>query len=111
MQVIKVMNKKLITLKSKTWVFDPNEINSLIKTWWFIYTSGTKLLKNCIVYNMWAKDVKQFGNLYLYSMFSQLNNNVGSFNQLCHLKKTVKKLFTIHLQVETLLCFAYFCQI
>lgn len=67
MEALKVMNKKLITLENKAWVLDPNEVDSLIETWWFIYTAGTELLKNRAACDMWAEDVKQFGNLYLYS--------------------------------------------
>lgn len=40
-------------------------------------------------------------------MLGQLTNNLGSFNQLCWLKKAIKKLFTIHLQVRTLLRFTF----
>ncbi len=102
-----IMNEKFIILESKAWVLDPNKVDSLIETWWFIYINGTKLLKHCAACNMWTKDVKQFGNLYLYSMLGQLTNNVGSSNQLYCLKRAVEKLSTIYLQVMTLLRFAY----
>ncbi len=104
MEASTIMNEKLIALESKAWVLDPNEVDSLIETWWFIYTAGTELLKNR---DMWAEDVKQFGNLYLYSTLGQLTNNVGSSNQPCRLKRAVEKLSPIHLQVGTLLRFAY----
>lgn len=51
--------------------------------------------------------MKQFGNLYLYSTFGQLTNYVSSSNQPCRLKRTVKKLSTIYLQIGMLLRFAY----
>ena len=63
MQASKIMNEKLIALENKAWVLDPNEVDSLIETWWFIYNAGTELLKNRAACDMWAEDVKQFGNL------------------------------------------------
>lgn len=102
------MNKKLMALESTAWVSDPKEVDSLIEAWWFIYTSGTELLENRAACDKWAEDVKQFGNLYVYSTLGQSTNNVGSFNQpSCRLKKAIEKLSTIHLQVRTLLRFAF----
>ncbi len=101
------MNKKLVALESTAWVSDPKEVDSLIEAWWFIYTSGTELLKNRAACDTWAEDVKQFGNLYVYSTLGQLNNKVGSSNQPCRLKRAIEKLSIIHFQVGTLLRFAF----
>ena len=101
------MNKILHVLESKAWVSDPNEVDHLIKEWWFVYNSGTQLLKNRAACDTWAEDVKQFGNLYVYSTLGQLTNNVGSSNQPCRLKRAIEKLSTIHFQVGTLLRFAF----
>lgn len=101
------MNKQLIALESKVWIPNPNKVDCLIDTWWFIDDCGKKVLKNRAACDILAEDVKAFGNLYVYSTFGQLINNVGFFNQPCHLKRAVKKLFTIQLQVGTLLRFAF----
>lgn len=100
-------NKKHMALESKAWVSDPDEVNRFIEAWWFIYASGTELLKNGAACDTWAEGVKQFGNLYVYSSLGQWTNNVGSSNQPCRLKRAIEKLSTIHFQVGTLLCFVF----
>lgn len=102
------MNQKLNVLESKAWVSDPNEVDRLIEAWWFVDTSGTEILKNRAACDTWAEDVKQFGNLYVYSTLGQLTNKVGSSNQPCRLKRAIEKLSTIQFQVGTLLPFAFF---
>ena len=65
-----------------------------------------EILKNRSACDTWADDVKDFGNLHVYSTLGQLTNNVGS-KKLCRLQRAIGKLCTIHFQVGTLIRFAF----
>ena len=101
------VNVQLVALQNKAWIADANEVENLIETWCFIEKWGSEVLKNPVACDTWADDVKAFGNLYIYSALGQSTNNVGYSNQPCRLKRAIEKLCTIHLQVGTLIRFAF----
>lgn len=102
-----VMNKMLLGFQKNGWVLSAMEVRRLIKIWCYIYRAGTKVLKNPLGCDIWADDVKSYGNLYAYGTLGQSTNNVGSSHEPCRLKRAIEKLCTIHFQIGILIRFAY----
>lgn len=66
-----MMNKMLLVFRKNEWVLSAIEVRNLIKAWWYIYNAGTEVLKNPLVCDIWADDVKSYGNLYAYGTLGQ----------------------------------------
>lgn len=57
-----------------------------------------KFLKNTPACDIWANDVKSFGNLYVCSTLDQLiTNNIRSSKEPCRLRRAIEKLCTFPL--------------
>lgn len=101
------INEHPLELQDKDLIGDLNEVDHFIETWWIIYDFGLEFQKILSFCDIWADDVKAFGNLYAYIRLGHLTNNVGSSNIPCSLQRAVEKLCTIHNQVGILIRFAF----
>lgn len=65
------MNKVLLVFRKNGWVLSAMEVRNIIKIWSYIYNAGTKVLKIPLVCDIWADEVKSYGNLYAHGTLGQ----------------------------------------